>query len=113
VVHARPQLSRDPLGRRKRARSTLYTFEWDSAKAEANLSRHGVSFEEALTAFADPLSSTIADPDHSESEQRYILLGLSSRGRLVVVAHTERGDKIRIISARLASKRERRSYEEG
>jgi hypothetical protein len=72
-----------------------------------------VSFHEALTAFTDPLSSTISDPDHSESEERYVLVGLSRRGRLLVVAHTERGDRIRIISARLASKREKQSYEEG
>ena len=72
-----------------------------------------MSFHEALTAFADPLSSTIPDPDYSESKERYLLLGLSRRGRLLVVAHTDRGDRIRIISARLASKRERRSYEEG
>jgi hypothetical protein len=71
-----------------------------------------VSFHEALTAFTDPLSSTIPDPDHSEAEERYLLVGLSRRGRLLVVAHTERSDRIRIISARLASKRERKSYEE-
>jgi hypothetical protein len=73
---------------------------------------HGVSFDEAATAFGDPLSRTIPDPEHSEAEERFILLGLSSRGRLLVVAHTERGDRIRVISARLASKREKRQYEE-
>ena len=90
-----------------------YTFEWDAAKARANKAKHRVSFDEAATAFADPLSRTIPDPDHSKSEERYVLLGMSSRGRLLVVPHVERGDRIRIISARLVSKREKRLYEEG
>lgn len=90
----------------------MITFEWDAAKARANAERHRVTFEEAITAFGDPLSSTIPDPDHSQDEERCVLLGLSSRRRLLVVAHTDRGDTIRIISARLASKREKRSYEE-
>lgn len=79
----------------------------------ANVQEHGVSFDEAATAFGDALSRTIPDPDHSEIEERFVLMGLSKRGRLVVVAHTERGDGIRIISARLASKRKKRQYEEG
>ena len=87
-------------------------FTWDPAKAAANLRKHGVSFIEASTAFADALSSTIPDPDHSEGEERFLLLGLSDRGRLLVVAHLEAGDLIRIISARLATRRERKTYEE-
>lgn len=87
-------------------------FEWDSNKAAANLEKHGVSFEEASTAFGDPLSLTVDDPGHSGDEQRFVLLGLSFRGRLLVVAHTDRGDVVRIISARLATRRERRDYEQ-
>jgi uncharacterized DUF497 family protein len=87
-------------------------FQWDPRKAAANLRKHRVSFEEAATAFADPLSLTIPDPDHSAGEARALLLGLSERGRLVVVAHAERGAEIRIISARLADRHERRDYEE-
>ncbi len=89
-----------------------YTFEWDAAKAFSNRRKHGISFEEAVSAFGDPLSRTIADPDHSEEEARSILIGQSKRARLVIVVHTERGDRIRIISARLASKREKREHEE-
>jgi uncharacterized DUF497 family protein len=88
-------------------------FGWDPRKAANNRRKHGVSFEEAGSAFADPLSVTIADPDHSEAEERFLLLGLSGRQRLLVVAHAERGDEVRIISARLATRRERRVYEEG
>lgn len=87
-------------------------FEWDPQKAEVNHTKHAVSFEEATTVFGDPLSLTITDPDHSGDEQRYILLGQSYSGRLVVVIHTQRGAGIRIIGARLATRRERRSYEE-
>ncbi len=87
-------------------------FEWDPKKAERNLKAHGVSFDEASTAFHDPLSSTIDDPLHSEDEERYVLLGRSHRGRLLVVVHTERGDRIRLISARLATGPERKKYEE-
>ena len=87
-------------------------FEWDEAKAAANLELHGVSLPEASTAFGDPLSVTIADPDHSEDEQRFILLGLTFSGRLVVVVHTDRDGTTRLISARLATRRERRSYEQ-
>ena len=87
-------------------------FTWDPAKAAANLRKHGVSFIEASTAFADSLSSTIPDPDHSVGEERFVLMGLSDRGRLLVVAHVERGDLVRIISARPATRRERKTYEE-
>ncbi len=86
--------------------------EWDPAKADSNLEKHGLSFDEAATAFGDPLSLTIADPDHSDDEDRFVLLGETFAGRLVVVAHTERGERIRIIGARLATQRERRAYEE-
>jgi uncharacterized DUF497 family protein len=87
-------------------------FEWDSEKAAENLERHRISFEEAATAFGDPLSITVGDPDHSEAEDRYVLLGMTFRGRLVVVVHTDRGENVRLISARLASRRERQSYEQ-
>jgi uncharacterized DUF497 family protein len=87
-------------------------FAWDPVKSSTNLLKHGVSFEEAITAFADPLSLTRPDPDHSETEQRFLLIGLSVRRRLLVVAHTEIGDEIRIISARPATRRERHAYEE-
>jgi uncharacterized DUF497 family protein len=86
-------------------------FEWDPAKAEANLRKHGVSFEEAVTAFSDALSSTIPDPLHSVGESRCVLIGLSSAGRLVVVVHVDRGAKIRLISARPATRKERNQYE--
>jgi len=86
-------------------------FEWDPRKARGNLTLHGVSFDEASTAFRDPLSKTIDDPLHSEEEERFVLLGLSHRNRLLVVVHTERGDQIRLISARLATKTERARYE--
>jgi len=89
-------------------------FSWDPRKAASNLRKHGVSFEEAVTAFGDTLSLTIRDPEHSESEDRFVLLGLSANSRFLVVVHAERGDDdIRIISARLASRRERTQYEEG
>jgi len=87
--------------------------EWDPAKAAANLRKHGVSFEEAATALADDFAVTGADPDRSTGESRFVTFGASSAGRLLVVAHTERGDRLRIISARPATKRERRIYEEG
>jgi uncharacterized DUF497 family protein len=87
-------------------------FEWDTNKAKGNLAKHGVSFEESSTVFGDPRSLTIPDPVHSQAEQRFITIGSSHRGKLLVVVHTERGDNIRIISARPASRRERQSYEE-
>jgi uncharacterized protein len=88
------------------------TFTWDKKKAAANLRKHGVAFEEAATAFGDTLSLTTFDPDHSIGQDRFILLGASNRGRLLVVAHTEQSDTIRIISARLATRGERVIYEE-
>jgi uncharacterized DUF497 family protein len=87
-------------------------FEWDPQKAEANQKKHGVSFEEASTVFADPLSVTIPDPDHSEHEERLLLLGRSTTGTLLVVTHVARGEQLRLISARRATRRERRDYEE-
>ena len=89
-----------------------YNFEWDPRKAEANLKKHGVSFEEAVTAFGDPLSMNMSDPDHSEGERRFIVLGISARLRPVVVSYTERPPRTRIISARLATRQERHQYEE-
>ena len=89
------------------------TFEWDHPKARSNLRKHGVSFEEASTVFADPAALTIDDPLHSDEEDRSVTLGQSTRRRLLVVVFTERGDKIRIISARVATRRERTDYEEG
>jgi len=88
-------------------------FEWDENKAIANESNHGVGFDEASAVFDDPLSITIPDPAHSIREFRYIQLGESSAGRLLVVVFTERGTKIRIISSREATKAERKQYEEG
>lgn len=88
-------------------------FEWDAAKAAKNLRKHRVSFEEASSVFYDPLAVTGTDPDHSEAEERLVTFGLSSEGQLLVVSHTERGEAIRIISARLATQSERRIYEEG
>jgi uncharacterized DUF497 family protein len=88
-------------------------FEWDSRKARSNLSKHGIGFEEASTIFGDFLSLTIPDPDHSITERRYITMGRAFNGKLLVVVHTDRSDNIRIISARRASRRERRFYEQG
>ena len=87
-----------------------YTFEWDPNKAAENERKHGVSFEEASTAFEDPRSLTIFDPDHSDTEDRYVLLGMSAQGNLLVVIHTERGDNIRIVSSRSADRRESTQY---
>ena len=88
-------------------------FEWDPRKARRNLRKHGIDFNEASTVFADTLSITIPDPDHSEDEERWVTMGLSNRQRLLVVVYTEEGDTIRIISARMADRLERRKYEEG
>lgn len=88
-------------------------IEWDPQKARWNLRKHRVSFQEAATALRDAMSVTGADPDHSLGEFRCITFGVSELGRLLVVSHTERGETIRIISARVASKGERRIYEEG
>ena len=87
-------------------------FEWDPEKAIWNLKKHRVSFDEAVTTFYDPLSATFDDPDHSGDEQRYITIGFSSQGRLLVVGHTERGEIVRIISARAATAHERKKHEE-
>lgn len=89
-----------------------YEFEWRRDKADANLRKHGISFAEASTVFADPLAVLISDPDHSVGEARYLVLGLSNRRRLLVVAFTERPPLTRLISARPASRRERKQYEE-
>jgi hypothetical protein len=89
------------------------TFEWDPAKDEANRRKHGLSFREAISAFMDPLSITILDPDHSVDEERFLLLGENHMGHLLVVSHTDRQDRIRIISVRKADRRERRQYEQG
>ena len=88
-------------------------YEWDAIKAAENLAKHGVSFEEAATVFRDTLSASGPDPDHSIGEERSVTFGVSTNGRLLVVAHTERGDTIRIISARPAKPGERKIYEEG
>jgi uncharacterized DUF497 family protein len=88
-------------------------FSWDPKKAAANLKKHGVSFEEASTVFRDILSVTGSDPDHSVGERRFVTFGNSSQSRLLVVAHTEEVENIRIISARLVTRQERRIYEEG
>jgi uncharacterized DUF497 family protein len=88
-------------------------FIWDPEKARRNAAKHGVTFDEASTAFADPLSLTIDDPDHSYDEQRLLLLGETYSGRLVVVAHLANDETVRIISARLAERYERRTYENG
>ena len=90
----------------------MLTFEWDAHKATSNLTKHGVSLEEAATVFGDPASITIPDPAHSQAEARFVILGRSHQGRLLVVIHTERGDNIRIICARQAGRRERKQYEE-
>ena len=88
------------------------TFEWDEKKADENLRKHGVSFDEAKTVFNDPFSVTIYDPDHSSDEQRYVDIGLSLKGRLIVVSYSERGERIRLISSRKATRKEQRDYEE-
>jgi uncharacterized DUF497 family protein len=87
--------------------------EWDPAKAEANESRHGVTFSEAATVLADALSITLPDPDHSGTEDRFLLLGQSAAGRFLIVSITDRRDAVRIISARPMTSRERRTYERG
>ena len=88
-------------------------IEWDPKKAKLNLRKHRVSFEEAATALSDPMAATGADPDHSITEERYVTFGVSERGRLLVVAHTDEEETIRIVSARTASKGGRELYEEG
>ena len=90
----------------------MLQFQWDPAKASANRTKHGIDFSEAATAFGDPLSLTIPDPEHSVGEERFVLIGVSHRDRLVVVAHSEDGDVVRIISARSATPAERKFYEQ-
>jgi uncharacterized DUF497 family protein len=87
-------------------------FEWEARKSAINLRKHGVSFAEAGTVFGDELSITVPDPDHSDQEDRYITIGWSNLHRLLMVAHTDRGENIRIISARELTKTERKEYEE-
>jgi uncharacterized DUF497 family protein len=88
-------------------------FEWDRRKNAANQRKHGVAFVEASTVFGDPLSITIPDPLHDIDEERLVIIGMSAAQRLLVVVHTERGERIRLISARLATKHEKHYYEEG
>ena len=89
-----------------------YEFEWDANKADANLGKHEVSFDEASTVFADPLAMLMPDPDHSVGEERYLVLGTSATGRLLVVSPAERPPRTRLISARPATRNERRQYEQ-
>ena len=88
-------------------------FEWNPDKANLNLKKHGVSFNEASTVFNDPLSVTFPDPDHYFGEDRYVIIGLSIADRILIVPHTDRADRVRIISAREANRNERRFYEDG
>ena len=87
-------------------------FEWDRKKAEINIQKHGIDFHEAATVFGDPLAITFSDPDHSTGEQRYITFGLSRFNRLLVLSHTDRDGKVRIISARVMTRGEKKIYEE-
>jgi uncharacterized DUF497 family protein len=87
-------------------------FEWDRRKASANVEKHGVTFDEAVTVFRDPLSATFDDPNHSLNERRLITIGYSGQGRLLVVCHTERRNAVRVISARRATPHERKRHEE-
>jgi uncharacterized DUF497 family protein len=89
-----------------------YLFEWDPRKEDLNLRKHGVTFDEATTVFGDPFALQMADPDHSETEERYLVLGRSTRQRVLVVAFLERSPRTRLISARRATRHERRQYEE-
>jgi uncharacterized protein len=88
-------------------------FEWDNNKAITNLQKHGVSFAEAATVFGDPLSITFPDPDHSINESRFVTIGLSTAGKIIILSHTDRGNRIRIISARKTTRKEQKFYEEG
>jgi len=88
-------------------------FEWDRRKAKSNLKKHDISFQEAATVFGDALAITFDDPDHSVNEHRFLTFGLSRTGKAIIVSHTERDKSMRIISARLMTKRERKIYEEG
>ena len=91
----------------------MLEFEWDPKKSESNANKLRVTFEEAATVLSDSLSMTAYDPDHSQDEDRYITIGTSTEGRLLIVAHTDRNDRIRIISARQTTARERKVYENG
>lgn len=86
-------------------------FEWNEAKARSNLRKHGISFEDAVTVFDDPLAATRDDPDHSEEEQRFVTIGNARDGRLLVVCHYDRPERIRLISARMANRHERRYHQ--
>ena len=86
-------------------------FSWNPAKDQQNISKHGISFQEATTAFGDPLAGTIPDPDHSVGEQRFLTIGRTSNGRLIVVSHMEDNDSVRIINARDTTAHERKTYE--
>jgi len=86
-------------------------FEWDDEKAESNLEKHSIAFEEGATIFNDPLIATMPDPDHSASEERYVSIGISVQARLLVVVHTQRGERNRLISCRKANSAERKTYE--
>lgn len=88
-------------------------LEWDPKKAASNRRTHGIDFHEAGTVLDDPLSVTFSDPDHSAEERRYLTIGASTTGRILVVSHTDRGEAVRLISARRATRRERKFYEEG
>jgi uncharacterized protein len=88
-------------------------FEWNPDKADTNLKKHDISFPEASTVFADALSMTFPDPEHSMGEERYVIIGVSELGNLLIVSHTDRENRIRIISARFANRQEKRFYEEG
>ena len=91
----------------------MLQFEWDTNKAESNFEKHGVTFQEAATVFGDPLSYTFDDSDHSDKELRFLMVGQSSAGKLLIISHTQREDTIRIISARELTKQERKFFEEG
>ncbi len=90
----------------------MVNFEWDPGKATQNRRKHRISFQEAATVFGDPLALTYSDPDHSQSEQRFITVGMSSAGRVLIIAHVDRNENIRIINARKTTQRERKYYEE-
>lgn len=90
----------------------MLQYEWDPTKTKMNLRKHGVAFKDAATVFKDPLSITTFDPDHSEEEDRFITFGFAASGRLLMVAHTDRRDRIRILSARELTRGERETYEE-
>lgn len=88
-------------------------FQWDPRKAAANLAKHDVSFDEASTVFGDPLAGTVPDPEHSADESRFVTIGQSAKGRLIVVVHADRGEEIRIISARRPTAGEKKKHAEG